>query len=369
MLFVILISISLLIILLLKQYLRYKTQLARILVTAFYSFGFGIYFECFRALSFIFFEHHIDPFINKFLFIISTFLILFGIFTAFQALLIFNRQSGHEIPKESFIKYSYLATIAVISIFNIFMAIEIYSPELGYIYQLHPILIIATIAVQILLLIFVIARTRTYLREITNKKLVFQLVLFLSFFTALSVERCFSLVYFLLLPNPFYIYIIDLSILAFFLVIGFILLLKNPVFLEAISTYFCVKSIHILRKKGGQVVFRHDFQQTDRSDLVPDQLLLGGFIYAVTSGLEATLKVSGKMEEIKVGDITILFKHGKYVLGIEFVTENTPTLHLKLLQFMQKFESYYSPVLEDWTGDLSQFDSKMIQTWAYEIFR
>lgn len=193
---------------------------------------------------------------------------------------------------------------------------------------------------------------------------------FTIIFAFIIIERVISLGMYFILPNSRLTIIADLLVLSFLLTMSLIVLLKNPEFLENISTYFNVKSIYFIKKTGGQLLYSYNFESEQSVMAIsPNQFLLGGFIHAVTLGLEQLLKDWGKMETIKVGDTFLLFKDGKYVLGIIFTTQVTPMLHLKLLMLMQKFEQLFEKSLQNWTGILKEFESDQIKNWIIENFR
>ncbi|NVM54326.1 MAG: hypothetical protein HWN66_11545 [Candidatus Helarchaeota archaeon] len=274
------------------------------------------------------------------------------------------------MESESTIKFINLIGIGVFSFVNFFTFTITNMNELGfYSYQIHEILSYITYAFYLPLFIFMFFKARLFISEIKDKTFSNHILFLTIIVLATLIERFISNAHYTIIPYSVQFIVIDLLTITVLGTITLLMIFKNPEFLEALSTYYSVRSIYLISKKGGQVIFRHNFQIPDEETVLPDQLLLGGFIYAITSGLEATLQMEGKMEAIRVGDIFIIFKHGKNILGIVFATYETSILHLKLHMLMQRFESYYSSILNNWVGDLTQFDSGILQEWVIEIFK
>ena len=67
----------------------------------------------------------------------------------------------------------------------------------------------------------------------------------------------------------------------------------------------------------------------------------------------------------KKGKIVII-QPGKYIYGVLICDENLNSLQILLSNFIEKIETIYSNVLENWDGDLKVF--KPINDFAKEIF-
>lgn len=351
------------------QYMKSKTELNQLIMYFFICIGIGLVYDCVRILTFLYFGSIIE-FVDQLFFVMKVLLIFISTFLIFQLAFIFNRQSGQKMESESTIKFINLIGIGVFSFVNFFTFTITNMNELGfYSYQIHEILSYITYAFYLPLFIFMFFKARLFISEIKDKTFSNHILFLTIIVLATLIERFISNAHYTIIPYSVQFIVIDLLTITVLGTITLLMIFKNPEFLEALSTYYSVRSIYLISKKGGQVIFRHNFQIPDEETVLPDQLLLGGFIYAITSGLEATLQMEGKMEAIRVGDIFIIFKHGKNILGIVFATYETSILHLKLHMLMQRFESYYSSILNNWVGDLTQFDSGILQEWVIEIFK
>ncbi|MDD1779250.1 MAG: hypothetical protein LUQ65_13875, partial [Candidatus Helarchaeota archaeon] len=141
--------------------------------------------------------------------------------------------------------------------------------------------------------------------------------------------------------------------------------------LETISSFFCLKTLYLIKKESGHIFYEHEFRATGESTsaLLADRFLLGGFLYAITQGLELGLGVTGDVDIIQAGKTTILLRHGKFVFGMLFALEYTPTLEAMVRKFLDRFEQTYASVLEKWSGDLSQIKMEQLHAWTLEIFK
>jgi hypothetical protein len=140
--------------------------------------------------------------------------------------------------------------------------------------------------------------------------------------------------------------------------------------LETISSFFCLKTLYIIKKESGHVFYEHEFRAGESSSaLLTDRFLLGGFLYAITQGLELGLGLSGDIDIIQAGKTTLLLRHGKYVFGLLFTIEYTRTLEEMIRKFMDRFEQSYASVLENWPRDLSAIRMEQLNAWTLEIFK
>ncbi|TFF85644.1 MAG: hypothetical protein EU551_03570 [Promethearchaeota archaeon] len=132
--------------------------------------------------------------------------------------------------------------------------------------------------------------------------------------------------------------IICISLLVFELFIIF----KYPNFAETLGIYFSVKSLYIIRKTG-RTLFTHNFKKLDNDeDLVySDTFMIGGFISSLGNGLKKAIQLEGEPSLIDIGDYKLLFKYGKFLIGVLLITAVNEKLKSKLEEFISKFEEYY----------------------------
>ncbi|NVM29761.1 MAG: hypothetical protein HWN65_13035 [Candidatus Helarchaeota archaeon] len=350
-------------------FIKRQAAITRLVIGTYFCFLFGVIWESCRILYLIFTPAPEAPF-ERFAFALKVFFILLAISLVFQIIIIVNRQSGHQILGESYIRYFYLLALLVFTIINGYSYYQSKPNAFGFsTYQVHPIVSLIIFALYIPLLIFIVIRLSITIKDIKNKSLFTQVIFLATFFVVIEVERYIIITFYEFLSHPIAI-IIDLSVILIVAVTSLILFIKNIDLLEEISTYFGIRSIYLIRKDGGQMIYGFDFRREGDSDpLAPDRLLLGGFIYSISHGLASTLKTRGELESIQIGDLTLIFKHGKYVIGILFLTEETPMVSLKLLTLMERFERHYETDLEHWTGDLTKVSTQALQDWIDELFR
>lgn len=352
------------------NFFKNDTIINRLLIIGMFGVLFGVLIDCSRILVF-----HISKFIDitldRSLFATKFVLLFVGIAAVIRVVHILNRQSGNRIKYEALIRYLIITLIVIFSIYNLFtfVPVEILGLPGFYVLEIDRIIYIIIIIISILLVLYTTIKLIQIIDKIRDKTIVRPFLIIIFLFSALVLERFYSIGH-LFVDRSSTLLILELSILASIAVSSLVMFLKNPTLFEMISTYFCVKSIYLIIKKGGQLIYGHDFQREIESETIDQEfLLLGGFIYAVSQGLEATLNLSGDLELIEVENNYLLFSSGKYILGLAFVTENFPTLKLKLILLLQRFETYFENSLKDWKGDLSKFNLKTVDNWVSEIFR
>lgn len=288
-----------------------------------------------------------------------------------RVVLILNRQSGYRVKYQSFLRYAIITTIGILNVGNLILNFQsTLVPGITgfYVFNINNILFAIILTVSLFLIFYIAFKLNQVLKEIRDKTIIKQMSILGFLFIALILERYYSIGHFFigLSANKF---LVEQLLLSSIGITSLFVFLKNPNILDDISTYFCVKSIYIIRKMGGQLLFGYDFQKEEKKIHNPENLLLAGFIFAISRGLEISLRLSGDLELIQVEDNNLVFGSGKFVAGLVFATENLPTTKLKLLLTLQKFEKYFEPILQKWTGDLSHFETDTIQEWVYEIFR
>ncbi|MHA2429996.1 MAG: hypothetical protein ACXACC_03070 [Promethearchaeota archaeon] len=114
----------------------------------------------------------------------------------------------------------------------------------------------------------------------------------------------------------------------------------------------------------GRGVFDYSFVR----EVVHDAGLVSGMVSAITSFIKETTKSQDLLKTIDHGDITIVLEYGKRIFGALFIKgKQTSEIRAKLKEFVERFESKYKTVLEDWSGALVHFkeDHSMVE----EIFQ
>ncbi len=350
------------------QYLKLKTDMTRLILIGFSALGFGLIYSCARTLSFLVFGG-IDGEIDLICFYITVFLALLAVNAAIQIIFILSKQAGHPVKGASIIRYFYLILTFVITFLNLIFNNKSNLYEFGYyVFQLHPLIFYLIIGFYVPLILFVCFRLLIILKEIKSKRVLTEISVVCVILAALIVERYFNMIY--ISPPIYHFLLFNLSFITVIWVSAHIFLSIDPEFLENVSSYFGAKSLYIMRKDNGQIIYTYEFRKDEtESALIENKILLGGFMFAISSGLEDMLEVPGKIEFINFGSITILFTHGNYVFGTMLARDQTPIIQRRFRQFLSKFEFHYKDVLESSMDDLSLLNTKEIDGWITDIFK
>ena len=356
-----------------RYFLKSNTYLNRLLFLAVLCFSFGFIYDFARIGSFIYFGDFNET-LDKLGFCLKIFFNCVTISALLHVFFIITRQGGMPVKHESAIRYFYYGVVCLVTIFNIYFY-DVVTLDSGNIkvFQISPLTMLICLALYLPLFVHILFRLLKITGKIDDKVLAkFNLFLgsamiilgFERFANTLIYSPLFSFVSLYGLVIDFSIVFVMAILLCYFLFFGKIDLL------ESTSTYFCLKTLYIIKKESGHVFYEHEFRAGESSSsLITDRFLLGGFLYAITQGLELGLGLSGDIDIIQAGKTTILLRHGKYVFGLLFTIEYTRTLEVMIKKFMDRFEQSYASVLENWPGDLSQIKMEQLNVWTQEIFK
>jgi len=353
----------------LKQRFTAGTEINNLMTIIYICIGGGIYFDCYKFLSIIIFKT-IDFNVLIIGFVAKTTLLLFCIVLAFQVIAIYNKQIGSKIKYEGEIRVFYYVLFIFFTFFNIPTYSVISGIEFG-----HDVILMNQFLYFIIPLSFVplgffmIMGIKPFIHGIKNNKLKMQFLSLATFFVLLTLERYFfNLIYYFGYYDYVFVSIGDLFVVLLILTGYLIIVVNDTNVLDAISIYFAVKTFYII-KDNGQTIFSYHFQQdNEKTPLTREELMLGGFIYTIASGLAHTLKTEEKVKKIKIKDTQILLEYGNKIFGVLIVTEISKLIADKFDQLMVRFEGKYKAELEEWTGEISKFDIKLIEKWIKEIF-
>jgi hypothetical protein len=348
-----------------------RTDITKLVLIALVLFSYGIFYDLIRILIFQFGGTIVEYQDQLGYFLEVTFL-FFNCSVLLRIALILNRQSGHPFKRENFLRYLFMGIAAIFSLFNIYHFEVTPTDATGYYtYQISPVMTILSFTVYISLFAFMFLRALEFFREIRDKRLKTQVGVCMIFFAFLLVERFSNnALYYLLFSYVSYLIVINLLGLAILAIVGLGLILYNPNFLDNVSTYFCVRGVYLIEKKGGYVLYGYNFQNRLRQEIrSQDEMLLGGFIQAISTGLSFTLNIDGVIQVIQASGEYIYFAHGDYVFGVVFSTDANERIGNKLMSFVEKFEMEYESYLRDWTGKLVKFRSEIVERWLFKCFR
>ena len=181
-----------------------------------------------------------------------------------------------------------------------------------------------------------------------------------------SIKRKMQICFLLHLANVFTISLLSaifsIELLIFSIItiliahIGLVLMnYFEPQIITKFWSYFVVQSIYVI-KNDGRTMFNYDFtKKTNEDDNYTEMFLIGGFIYAITHGIEHITKVKTSIKLIDVERIKIAFYFGKYSFSILFTREINNQIYKKLKGFMTEFERDFAPIIADWDGRIESF--------------
>lgn len=87
-----------------------------------------------------------------------------------------------------------------------------------------------------------------------------------------------------------------------------------------------------------------------------DQLVSGAFT-SVKTVLETLVERGSRLRTLAQEDTVFLLAYGKHLTFVLMVQKALPSHHLLLNRFAHEFERTYAPVLADWDGDISRFET------------
>ncbi len=352
------------------EYLRNKSETNLLIVILFLSFGLGVIYDCSRVIIFATFgtfNENIDT--NGFG--MKVFLILLAFSIIIRIIIKYSEISGHKTEKDLQIRIFYVLAMILFSVLNIFTFYPtIFYEESGFfVYNVNFILGLHIYGIYIALFIFIMRRSKIILNEIKNEEVKKHVVIPLISIGTLTFERSFSIGYLSPIIESYYIIIIDYLLLTLILFFLCLFIFKYPDTMEVISTYFSIKSVYLVRSNGS-LIYEFDFQkEIPKYPFSPKRLILAGFVYAVSQGFKTVLEFDSEIDTINFGKETLLFKHGKYLFGVLYITETSPSIVKKLTRFIRQFEDYYDKELKEWKGSLSFLEHDKIKNWIYKCFR
>jgi hypothetical protein len=128
--------------------------------------------------------------------------------------------------------------------------------------------------------------------------------------------------------------------------------------LEELEWPSAVQQLIILTKEEGNLLYSHSFiKKVSKEILMNEKLIVAGGFSGVTKLLKEISSSSKDIRYIDKGDTNFLFVHGKYIVGILLSKSFLEIVYWKLNWIVQKTESTYDHILENFSGDISLFNS------------
>ncbi|MFX1297623.1 MAG: hypothetical protein ACFFD2_22590, partial [Promethearchaeota archaeon] len=210
------------------------------------------------------------------------------------------------------------------------MMLELILPVIG-------LLVIGTITVLFVL----IKKSMALYDRFIKQKMQIYFLLILTF----AITTCLLSVFLLL----------EILITTTILIIGTLicLILVNyfePQIFTKFWSYFAIVSIYII-KNDGRTLFSYDFvKKTKEESLSIETFLIGGFIYAITHGIEEITKIKTPIKLIDLEKIKLAFFFGEHSFSILFTREINDQIYEKLKGFMTEFENNFATIITEWDG-------------------
>ncbi|HUX98949.1 MAG TPA: hypothetical protein VMV49_05310 [Candidatus Deferrimicrobium sp.] len=107
----------------------------------------------------------------------------------------------------------------------------------------------------------------------------------------------------------------------------------------------------ILSTKSGIDLYNENFQEHRPIN----EVLVSGAIWGIQIFLQNVISDSKGVKVISKGNDVVILDNGNYVIGILIVEQELEILKYLLKKLIFQFEEYYSPILQNWKGDLELF--------------
>ena len=354
-----------------KNYLEFPSRINNYVIKVCICFGFGIIYDLLRLIPLIFFIP-IDPFVDQFAFCAKMFLFLLGIYFEFQILFIFLKNAGHQIKHEEIVRALFLTFALVFGTLCIPFSFRSSPDLIGiYGYQLNATVFLIMFLILIPVMFYAIIQSKSLIEKVKDKKTNNKFILAVILFAGITLEGLNTLRPSIIL-NFYYLNIIfDLSILLGIIIAGTIAIIKYPDLMDATNEYFNINSIYII-KNNGDLLYSYELLEDNPEDAYsPRKLLLGGFIFAISQGVEEALKVDKRISSINLGKGThnLIIKYGKYTIGVLFIKEASPLFEDKLMKFINNFEILHKHELENWRGKIADIREEDLKIFIKDLFR
>ncbi|MHA1797808.1 MAG: hypothetical protein ACTSVY_05100 [Candidatus Helarchaeota archaeon] len=308
-----------------------------------FSFILFIYTLLFPNGNLFFFQ--LIPFINV-LVIIYGFYVYYGLIDMSG-----NPRSFHE--KVFIMGYCFVGLI-ISSILN-YSYINIVAIENRIYYGLNIINIVILPCYLAFPLIFIaITSTKEFLATLTkeSKKLIT-----VYFYTTVAYIAS-SISMMLILELRIIFYIINLAVGLY----SISLFIKKPKILIKLGSALGIRSIYIVRNNG-TTIYNKDFihsQIIDKTDKNRINLLIGGFVYAISHGIREIIRreYETNLKSMNFGLIKLIFGYGEKTFGVLFTTAVNDYLEKQLTSFIHKFEEENKETLDTWIGDITYMSKR-----------
>ena len=348
-----------------------KTQFTNQYSLIFLCFGYGILLDYARVI-FISLGGAIIWEFDLVLFITKYFLIMLGVFFVIRIFILVSDYVERDFKHANALQAYSLIIAVIFSVLNVFSYYTTDSNPNGYfIFQSNIIMFCLMLSFFLPMGIFLVHRNRIILKNVKNDKIRRDILFIIFIIAVLIIERGYHFaiigIFYYYLHGPISVaLIIDSGLLIFILTTFTIFEIKYPRSMQRISMHFSVKAVYLI-KKTGQLLFEYNFEEDQAKK--PDSLVVGGFIYAITSGIKNMLKLKKDITSFTSKKRSVLVQHGEHLFGVLIVRENAQILHDNLIKLIKKYEKRFIKELEDWSGRVPSPKSQEVINWIHELFR
>ena len=351
--------------------MQFPSKINKNVIKVSICFGFGISYDLLRLIPLIF-SIPIDPFVDQFAFCVKFFLFLLGIYYEFQIQFIFLKNAGYKIKHEELIRALFITFILTFSTLSIPFSFRSTPDLIGiYRYELNAIVFLIMLIFLIPVMIYVAYQTKSLIDKVKDKTTSNKFIIAIILFVTIAIERFITIRPSLIFNFNYFNTIVDLSILMGIAIAATMTFIKYSDIMEATNEYFNINSIFII-KNNGDLLYSYELLEDNPEDTYsPRKLLLGGFIYAISQGVEEALKVDKKIASIILGKGTynLIIKYGKYTIGVLFIKETSLIFENKLMRFINNFEILHKQELENWRGKIADIREDDLKIFIKDLFR
>jgi len=327
-------------------------------------FGLGSLYDFTWLLSSIL-NLDLEGFPGKVGFCCKIFCFLIALYYENRLLSLYLKNADIEVKYDKFQKNSHLALILIYSAITVITIQKGPADAFGYftyMIEFHSVIILFFIFV--IITSNLIIKTIPLIKKIKNEKSRKKTEIAIFLFTYITIERFFSIspimaVFYTALNN-----LIVLSVNLVFVVIVIFILIRSPNILEEIGSLFSVKTVILFNNKG-DLLLNYQLATSSQSR---KNLLLGGFIQALTQSSKKEKIFDANINIVDFGDLKLIIKQGKRTYGVLIVRNVSLLLQEKLEILINQFEGFHEKEYINWKADLSSLNPDKTVDFIFELF-
>ncbi len=360
-------SVPVFLIMFIKFYINYKNYQVKITIYSLIvllCFGLAVAYDFARLFSFMF---HLpaEGFPGKIGFCVKIFLFLMGLYYENRLLVLYLHNAEIPVKYDDFQKNFHIGLIVIYSIIATITIHKGPTDPFGYFnYTVEPFSFLILFFICLVIAGHLMIKGGTWIRKIKNRGTKGKVIFILAFFSYMSLERFFS---FSPIITSYYSPFTQLITFSSDLTVGvlvIIMLLVYPQIVEEMGSLFSVQSVLLFNKNGELLL---NFHLTTRIQSRKN-LLLGGFIQALTQSSEEEKIFNSNINVIDFGDLKLIIKLGNRVYGVLLVKNNSRLLEERLEVLINQFEGLHEKEFLDWNAALNSINIDKTIEYIFELF-